>query len=44
MHHLVSALGPALVSFVLLGSLVGYYVPRMRVFVLAYDQPIVLKW
>ena len=41
-HHLVSALGPALVCFVLLASLVGYYVRRMKVFVLAYDQPIVL--
>ena len=39
---LVSALGPALVCFVLLASLVGYYVRRMKVFVLAYDQPIVL--
>ena len=43
MHHLVSALGSALVLFVFLGFLVGYYVPRMKVFVLAYDQPIVLK-
>ena len=39
---LVSARGPALVSFVLLAPLVGYSVPRMKVIVPAYDQPIVL--
>ena len=42
-RHLVSALGPALVFFVFLRFLVGYYVPRMKVFVLTYDQPIMLK-
>ena len=41
-RHLVSALGPALVSFVLLVPLVGLCVPRMKVLAPAYDLPIVL--
>ena len=42
-HHLVCALVPALVSFVLfLRPLVGHSVSRMEVLVPAYDQPIVL--